>query len=75
MVTADPKVASWICQLQAVLYAAPPGVWLFAGAGSLYAMRPGDDGRPVMTPAGGFDQGSILYHFSSGPLIVDGGDW
>lgn len=54
----------------------PETLWLFAGAGSLYVMKLGEDGLPVITEFGGVNPEYIVGRID---IFCDGGggggDW
>lgn len=50
----------------------PDTLWLFSGSSTLWVMRYGPDGKPVMTPDGGFDPDYCVVKID---IENDGGDW
>jgi len=50
----------------------PDTLWLFSGSSTLWVMKNGPDGRPVMTSNGGYDQN---YSVAEIKIENDGGDW
>jgi len=51
----------------------PKTLWLFAGNGGLHVIKPGEDGKIVLTKSGGVDGD---YHVDSViDIYADGGDY
>ena len=50
----------------------PETLWLFSGSGTLCVIKKDENGKRVMTEAGGVDQRYVLDHIN---IENDGGDW
>lgn len=50
----------------------PRSLWLFSADGTLYVMRVGEDGRPVFTASGTYDDEYVVAVID---IPNDGGGW
>ena len=73
-VSADEKRA--IASLNRVAKKWPKSLWLFSASGTLWVMKCGADGKPVMTPTRIGDGGTDpAYCITKIDIPNDGGDW